>query len=110
MPGLGLATRYHAVPVQCRISVSRTPVLLLTYEPTAQASVAESALTLVSVLYTELGPTGPAEIDGGAAGRGTAPAPAAGSPAPRAALRTAAAIRTAVRPPATVIKAEHVTA
>ena len=44
-------------------------MVLLTYEPTAQASLAESALTLVSTLYVELGAMGPPDARWLAAGR-----------------------------------------
>jgi hypothetical protein len=44
-PGFGLATLLHLVPFQCNARVSMDPVVGSKGSPTAQASVAESALT-----------------------------------------------------------------
>jgi hypothetical protein len=56
-PGLGLGTTVQAVPFQCSISVwsSRPPSWFL-YRPTAQTSLAATALTEVSQFWSLLLP------------------------------------------------------
>lgn len=44
-PGLGLVTVVQAVPSQCRINVSVAVPLRLSYDPTAQALLLDTAVT-----------------------------------------------------------------